>query len=744
VAALVLACAAPLWGAQTPALLVHGLWGGAGSWGAYAQHLTGSGYEEGCLLEFASGSTRVEPEGPKPGPGPGENLTGSVAWSDACASGKLPARSVFRVVFRDNDGESFETQGRQLAAAIDWVRQHTGASQVSLVGHSMGGLAIRAYLQSPGYRGDVAAVATVATPHLGSLLPYLSRERAGALCSNLAKWLAGKDLAALAVRSLAPDSDELVALDTARSPFGPLPGGPRWLNVVAQFQASGIPNCIFNADSYLSAWQRDLALHFDAARARSLASGGLMANWTDGVVPVVSQLVRAAPVGARLEVATEVVDGFHSDVTESPATWKALDAFLAGSSPDAAAGSCVAAAQALSRGEAIQFEDLGGRRDRLVPGGNPMQDAGGSVEIEHLDWLDGFAPGRPLLAVRVIRYRGASSGDRESYLFDCGSSAVPRQLWKGESALEVENGRLTSRTVHWTEHDAHCCPSLLVTRVLTFLDGRIVESDPLPSFGGHDPAVPASGDGGVLAFRGLLEGAWESRFKDERELVRIYADGSYASITLSERSRKGAWCVGRWLVPATLVPGLRDLNLTSEASDPEATCSPSWTFQVKNGKADVYQVLDGEGGPGEPIITLRRVGPAPALGDLVPPSPGLAYRPAVAAPESRRAASAAAVTGGSRVSADPIPNPLPSEDETTLDASVLGSVVRREGSVLTLRLDAGKRLRPGDLVLVERGGAVVGRGQVMSVLGKDAELELQEESGIWGPRPGDLVRKEAR
>ena len=41
--------------------------------------------------------------------------------------------------------------------------------RVVLIAHSMGGLAARAYLQDPSYRGDVAALVTVGTPHRGSI-----------------------------------------------------------------------------------------------------------------------------------------------------------------------------------------------------------------------------------------------------------------------------------------------------------------------------------------------------------------------------------------------------------------------------------------------------------------------------------------------------------------------------------------------------------------------------------------------
>lgn len=59
-------------------------------------------------------------------------------------------------------------QGRELAVMIDRIQAITGTETVVLVGHSMGGLAAREYLQSAYYGNDVRACMTVGTPHLGS------------------------------------------------------------------------------------------------------------------------------------------------------------------------------------------------------------------------------------------------------------------------------------------------------------------------------------------------------------------------------------------------------------------------------------------------------------------------------------------------------------------------------------------------------------------------------------------------
>jgi triacylglycerol esterase/lipase EstA (alpha/beta hydrolase family) len=59
----------------------------------------------------------------------------------------------------------------QLARRIDAVCAATGASQVVLIGHSMGGLVARAYLRRFGAE-HVARVITIGTPHHGSILAW--------------------------------------------------------------------------------------------------------------------------------------------------------------------------------------------------------------------------------------------------------------------------------------------------------------------------------------------------------------------------------------------------------------------------------------------------------------------------------------------------------------------------------------------------------------------------------------------
>lgn len=59
----------------------------------------------------------------------------------------------------------------QLHMRVETLRAETGADQVALVGHSMGGLAARAYLQRHG-SSRVAKLVTLGSPHHGTWLAY--------------------------------------------------------------------------------------------------------------------------------------------------------------------------------------------------------------------------------------------------------------------------------------------------------------------------------------------------------------------------------------------------------------------------------------------------------------------------------------------------------------------------------------------------------------------------------------------
>ena len=67
---------------------------------------------------------------------------------------------------------SIDVFADQTAAKIDAILEATGARQVVIVGHSMGGLVARAYLRRHG-GGKVRRLITIGTPHHGSMHAYM-------------------------------------------------------------------------------------------------------------------------------------------------------------------------------------------------------------------------------------------------------------------------------------------------------------------------------------------------------------------------------------------------------------------------------------------------------------------------------------------------------------------------------------------------------------------------------------------
>jgi len=62
--------------------------------------------------------------------------------------------------------------GEYLRDKLDEALKKSTTGKVHIVAHSMGGLVVRAYIQSEDYLGDIDKVAFVGTPHLGSSNPY--------------------------------------------------------------------------------------------------------------------------------------------------------------------------------------------------------------------------------------------------------------------------------------------------------------------------------------------------------------------------------------------------------------------------------------------------------------------------------------------------------------------------------------------------------------------------------------------
>ncbi len=67
-----------------------------------------------------------------------------------------------------------EEFARRLGKRVDAILQSTGAEQIDLVGHSMGGLVARYYLEQLDGPGKVRRCVTIETPHHGSLLAMVA------------------------------------------------------------------------------------------------------------------------------------------------------------------------------------------------------------------------------------------------------------------------------------------------------------------------------------------------------------------------------------------------------------------------------------------------------------------------------------------------------------------------------------------------------------------------------------------
>jgi triacylglycerol lipase len=197
-----------------------------------------------------------------------------------------------RVVFapRVDAVQSAEVRGQELLDAIEIVRMETGASKVIVIGHSQGGLDARwAAAHSP---SSIAAVVTVATPHLGSpvadvaagLTPGVAQDAANALGSlfGLSTSFQG------ALMSL---TSEGAAAFNAATPDAP---GVAYYSIAGRSALAGASSCPSGV-------------------------GGFMSNWDGDVDPLKLELVGTAGVLSLAALPdTPVQDGL---VTVESATW---------------------------------------------------------------------------------------------------------------------------------------------------------------------------------------------------------------------------------------------------------------------------------------------------------------------------------------------------------------------------------------------------------------------------------------
>lgn len=304
-----------------PVLLVHGLWSDCSTWDGVVGDLESSQFVEAPSLFFWAG--RADPtlyrECRATRGGPTIRLDQLQTEGDAyvrATAGLLGKSVVARLTFSSSDGQTFAEQGRQVNAAVRRLREMTGASKVLLVGHSMGGLAARAYVQSPAYRGDVSTIMTIVTPHAGSGLGDIVVSSLPPMC-RIGTWLKNMRTDAPAVRYLLPDSRELRQLNDGLGVYGGMPVDVSVWAMVGTFEDRVGSTCAWSYRQVLTRWASRLA---NQQRVGEIAiSSGVVGLHSDGIVSVVSQHPKAATVMGRTQVDVEQIEGFHSDVLSDDA-----------------------------------------------------------------------------------------------------------------------------------------------------------------------------------------------------------------------------------------------------------------------------------------------------------------------------------------------------------------------------------------------------------------------------------------
>jgi len=84
---------------------------------------------------------------------------------------------------------SIDAYAPRIEAAVSELCRQTGATQVALIGHSMGGLAIRAWMRACGTQ-RVARVLTLGTPHAGTQIAPNAQTANGQQMNWRSPWLA--------------------------------------------------------------------------------------------------------------------------------------------------------------------------------------------------------------------------------------------------------------------------------------------------------------------------------------------------------------------------------------------------------------------------------------------------------------------------------------------------------------------------------------------------------------------------
>jgi len=166
---------------QYPVIFIHGIWSDATTWETAIKQLTDRGYLYGGVVS-ASYSNGV-PSTAGCVPASLRSNKSPTVYLSACNTNAdffVWETSDYSVqsTFASNNDHSFSELGGEVKFAIDYVKGFAGATKVQLVGHSMGGIAARHYLQNlhrsgDDFSGDVATLVTIGTPHSGSWVANL-------------------------------------------------------------------------------------------------------------------------------------------------------------------------------------------------------------------------------------------------------------------------------------------------------------------------------------------------------------------------------------------------------------------------------------------------------------------------------------------------------------------------------------------------------------------------------------------
>lgn len=119
------------------------------------------------------------------------------------ANGYEKGTNLFTFPYNWRDSNRFNAL--LLRDKINSVQEICQCEKVDLVGHSMGGLVAREYIQSESYENDVDQTIFLGTPHLGSLESYLSWEAgefAPSITSGLKKFIFSREAKKAGFRSL--------------------------------------------------------------------------------------------------------------------------------------------------------------------------------------------------------------------------------------------------------------------------------------------------------------------------------------------------------------------------------------------------------------------------------------------------------------------------------------------------------------------------------------------------------------